>query len=101
MLLDEKAYDEGLKVLAADMPEAFAALAADRKGDLLFALNKIDEARSAYQTALDKTDAKNPARQLIQLKLANMEVARMNVRNMLFRIIEAQQSGVQISLAEA
>ena len=25
----------------------------------------------------------------------------MNVRNMLFRIIEAQQSGVQISLAEA
>ena len=39
--------------------------------------------------------------QLIQLKLANMEVARMNVRNMLFRIIEAQQSGVQISLAEA
>lgn len=39
--------------------------------------------------------------QLIQLKLANMEVARMNVRNMLFRIIEAQQSGVPISLAEA
>ncbi len=69
LLLDEKAYDEGLKVLSADMPEAFAALAADRKGDLLFALNKIDEARSAYQAALDKTEAKNPARQLIQLKL--------------------------------
>ncbi len=69
LLLDEKAYDEGLKVLAADMPEAFAALAADRKGDLLFAQNKIDEARSAYQAALDKTEAKNPARQLIQLKL--------------------------------
>ncbi len=69
VLLDEKAYDEGLKVLAADMPEAFAALAADRKGDLLFAQNKIDEARSAYQAALDKTEAKNPARQLIQLKL--------------------------------
>lgn len=69
LLLDEKAYDEGLKVLSADMPEAFAALAADRKGDLLFALNKIDEARSAYQAALEKTEAKNPARQLIQLKL--------------------------------
>jgi alkylation response protein AidB-like acyl-CoA dehydrogenase len=39
--------------------------------------------------------------QLIQLKLANMEVARMNVRNMLFRIIEAQQTGKHISLAEA
>lgn len=69
LLLDEKAYDEGLKVLAVDMPDAFAALAADRKGDLLFAQNKIDEARSAYQAALEKTDAKNPARQLIQLKL--------------------------------
>jgi alkylation response protein AidB-like acyl-CoA dehydrogenase len=39
--------------------------------------------------------------QLIQLKLANMEVARMNVRNMLFRVIEAAQTGTQISLPEA
>ncbi len=39
--------------------------------------------------------------QLIQLKLASMEVARMNVRNMLFRVIEAAQSGATISLAEA
>ena len=39
--------------------------------------------------------------QLIQLKLANMEVARMNVRNMLFRVIEARQTGAAISLAEA
>ena len=39
--------------------------------------------------------------QLIQLKLAGMEVARMNVRNMLFRVIEAAQTGTQIPLAEA
>ncbi|MEZ0339549.1 acyl-CoA dehydrogenase family protein [Mycobacterium sp. pV006] len=39
--------------------------------------------------------------QLIQLKLANMEVARMNVRNMLFRVIEASEAGKPISLAEA
>jgi alkylation response protein AidB-like acyl-CoA dehydrogenase len=39
--------------------------------------------------------------QLIQLKLANMEVARMNVRNILFRVIEAGQSGAEIALAEA
>lgn len=39
--------------------------------------------------------------QLIQLKLANMEVARINVRNMLFRAIEAAKSGVAISLPEA
>ena len=39
--------------------------------------------------------------QLIQLKLASMEVARINVRNMLFRAIEAAQTGTAISLAEA
>ena len=39
--------------------------------------------------------------QLIQLKLAGMELARMNVRNMLFRVIEAAQTGTQITLAEA
>jgi predicted negative regulator of RcsB-dependent stress response len=69
LLLDEKAYDEGLKLLSASFPEQFSGLVADRRGDLLFAQNKIDEARAAYQTALEKTDAKNPARQLIQLKL--------------------------------
>jgi predicted negative regulator of RcsB-dependent stress response len=69
VLLDEKAYEEGLKALSGDFPEQFAALVADRKGDLLFAMNKIDEARVAYQAALDKTEVKNPARQLIQLKL--------------------------------
>jgi alkylation response protein AidB-like acyl-CoA dehydrogenase len=39
--------------------------------------------------------------QLIQLKLANMELARINVRNMLFRVIEAMQTGKLISLPEA
>ena len=69
LLLDEKAYEEGLKVLSVDFPDQFAALVADRKGDLYFGLNKLEDARAAYQTALDKTEVKNPARQLIQLKL--------------------------------
>lgn len=69
LLLDEKAYDDGLKLLSASFPEQFAGLVADRRGDLFFAQNKLDEARAAYQTALEKTEVKNPARQLIQLKL--------------------------------
>lgn len=69
VLLDEKSYDEGLKVLDGEFPEQFAALLADRRGDLLVALNKTELARAAYQAALDKTEIKNPARQLIQLKL--------------------------------
>ena len=69
ILLDQKAYDDGLKVLAADLPAAFASAAADRKGDILVAQNKLDEARAAYQLALDKMDSKNPGKELIQLKL--------------------------------
>lgn len=69
ILLDEKAYDDGMKVLATDFPEPFAALAADRRGDLLVAQDKLDEARAAYKAALDGIEIKNPARQLIQLKL--------------------------------
>jgi predicted negative regulator of RcsB-dependent stress response len=69
VLLDEKSYDEALKVLSDDFPAAFAAVVADRKGDILVAQNKIAEARTAYQLALDKMDARNPGRQLIQLKL--------------------------------
>jgi predicted negative regulator of RcsB-dependent stress response len=69
LLLDEKAFDEGLKLLSVSFPDQFAGLVADRRGDLLFAQNKIEDARAAYQLALEKTEAKNPARQLIQLKL--------------------------------
>jgi predicted negative regulator of RcsB-dependent stress response len=69
ILLDEKAYDEGLKQLSGDFPAQFAGVVADRKGDILVAQNKIEEARAAYQAALEKTDQKSPGRQLIQLKL--------------------------------
>ncbi len=69
ILLDEKAYDAGLALLATDFPSEFAVDVADRKGDLLVAQNKLVEARSAYQLALDKAEQKNPGRQLIQLKL--------------------------------
>jgi predicted negative regulator of RcsB-dependent stress response len=69
IMLDEKAYDEGLKLLSSEFPAQFAGSVADRKGDILAAQNKIEEARAAYQLALEKTDQKSPGRQLIQLKL--------------------------------
>ena len=39
--------------------------------------------------------------QLIQLKLAKMEVARMNIQNMVFRHIEMAEQGVEMTFAEA
>lgn len=69
VLLDAKAYDDALKLLSGDFPAQFAGAVADRKGDILVAQDKRDDARVAYQLALDKTDQRSPGRQLIQLKL--------------------------------
>ncbi|ABC38669.1 tetratricopeptide repeat protein [Burkholderia thailandensis] len=70
LLLDEKAYDAGLALLSGTPPEAFKGAVADRRGDLLAAQGKNDEAKAAYTLALDalpKDDAS--ARQLVQFKL--------------------------------
>lgn len=69
VLMDEKKYDDALKVLAADVPAYHAVAVADRRGDVLVAQNKVDEARAAYGDALKRADEQHPLRQLIQLKL--------------------------------
>lgn len=68
ILLDEKKYDEALKLLAAKSADAYAALYADLRGDVLAAQGKSAEAQAAYQLALDKSDAASQYRALIELK---------------------------------
>jgi predicted negative regulator of RcsB-dependent stress response len=70
--LDAKQYDAALKALSGDFPVQFEGAIADRRGDVLFAQNKVSEAREAYRQALEKTEQKDPGRQLIQLKLDAM-----------------------------
>lgn len=69
VLLDEKNHDAALKLLAAQHGDTLSALYADLKADVLVAQGKPDEARAAYQRALDKSDAKSAYRALIQVKL--------------------------------
>jgi predicted negative regulator of RcsB-dependent stress response len=69
ILLDEKSYDDALKLLNAAHPEAFTGLYADLKGDVLSAQGKSEEAKAAYKQALEKIDAKSSYRNLVQLKL--------------------------------
>jgi predicted negative regulator of RcsB-dependent stress response len=69
LLLDEKSYAEALALLDAIHPDSFTGLYADLKGDVLEAQGKTEEARIAYQQAFEKTDAKSPYRNLIQIKL--------------------------------
>lgn len=67
--LDDKQYDEAIKTLDARTDEAFAAVYADLRGDILAAAGKNADARAAYQTALVKLDAKSGYRGYVQAKL--------------------------------
>jgi predicted negative regulator of RcsB-dependent stress response len=70
VLIDEKAYDDALKVLAAKPERTFEALFEDLRGDVLVAQGKSADARAAYQAALAKVQPNDDAgRELIQLKL--------------------------------
>jgi len=69
VLLDEKAYDEALGLLPLDSAGRFAGAFADRRGDLLLAQDKREEARAAYRLALEKLDARSPLRRLVEVKL--------------------------------
>src|SRR5262249_47336586 len=68
-LLDEKAYDEALRALDVKTDDAFAALYSDLRGDILAAAGKNSDARTAYQSALAKLDAKSAYRAFVQAKL--------------------------------
>jgi predicted negative regulator of RcsB-dependent stress response len=69
MLLDDKKYDEAMKLVDAVGSPQVAALAADRRGDILLAQGKADEAKAAYQTAWDAMDAKVDYRRVVEAKL--------------------------------
>lgn len=76
ILVDEKDYENALKQLEAEHPESFDGLYADLRGDVLSAQGKTDEARSAYKLAYEKTDAKSMYRNLIQMKLDALGLAK-------------------------
>jgi alkylation response protein AidB-like acyl-CoA dehydrogenase len=83
---------------------ARANFAAERIGIAMMALGIIDEChRLCVDYAKSRTLwGRNIGQfQLIQLKLAKMEIARMNVQNMVFHTIERQQAGKPLTLAEA
>ncbi|MCX7148099.1 MAG: tetratricopeptide repeat protein [Rhodocyclales bacterium] len=57
VMLDENAYDEAIKQLAAEPAAAFAPRFAELRGDVFAAQGKTAEARNSYDLALAKFDA--------------------------------------------
>jgi len=79
VLLDQKKFDEALKQLDAELPKngekEFEALVADRRGDILLAQGKKDEAKAAYEKAWKGMDATVDYRRLIEAKLTSLGAA--------------------------
>jgi len=73
--LDAKQYDEAAKTLDAITGAEFAALVADRRGDLFTLQNKPAEAKAQYQKAYAAMDKTVEYRKLIEAKLATLGVA--------------------------
>ncbi|HNR10910.1 MAG TPA: tetratricopeptide repeat protein [Nitrosomonas europaea] len=69
VLVDESKYDQALKLLDAQHAASFTGLYADLRGDALAAAGKTDEARAAYQKALDSLNAQGAYRNVVQMKL--------------------------------
>jgi predicted negative regulator of RcsB-dependent stress response len=67
LLLDERAYDEALALLEEKPLDAYAALYAALRGDVLVAKDRPAEARAAYQLALEK--ASGAFRESVQMRL--------------------------------
>ena len=70
VLLDEKAYEEALRLLEAPHAAAYEAHYAALKGDVLVANKQPAEARAAYQLALEKTPGQGGAfRDSVRMRL--------------------------------
>ena len=75
VLLDQKKYDEALKRLDSATGKDFEALVADRRGDILLAQGKKEEAKAAFQLAWKTMDSKVDYRRLIEAKLTALGAA--------------------------
>ena len=69
MQLDASQFDDALKTLSAKVPDEYAPLVEDRRGDVLFAPGKTDDAAKAYLSAWKGLDASVEYRRFIEGKL--------------------------------
>jgi len=77
LLLDAKAYDQASQALDGIKSADFAALVADRRGDILMLQDKRDAAKAEYQKALaglEKTQENQIYRTIVEAKLATLGV---------------------------
>ena len=70
VLVEQKKFDDALKVLNLTVPAEFEPLLNESKGDVLAAQGKKQEAAAAYKAALDKLPEDSLSRELVEAKLS-------------------------------
>ncbi len=75
ILIESKAYDEALKQLSGSFPADFAALVADRRGDVYFAQGKKSEAGAEFLKAYKTLDEGAEYSRLVEVKLASLGIS--------------------------
>jgi predicted negative regulator of RcsB-dependent stress response len=74
LLVEAKAYDEAWKQVDGPFPKDFAALVADRRGDILMAQGKKPEAKTEYEKAYKAFEERTEYRRLVEVKLNSLGV---------------------------
>jgi predicted negative regulator of RcsB-dependent stress response len=69
ILIEQKKYDEALRELDAATAKNFEGLVADRRGDVLLAQGKTDDAKAAYQKAHGALSDRAEYRRIVEAKL--------------------------------
>jgi predicted negative regulator of RcsB-dependent stress response len=75
LLTDQKKYDDALKQLDGATAKEFDALVSDRRGDVLLAQGKTEEAKAAFTKAWQAMDPTVEYRRLIDAKLTALGAA--------------------------
>ena len=74
VLMDTKAFDEALALLAGSIPSGFEALFADRRGDIFLLQGKKPEAVAEYEKAFKNFEVRTEYRRLVEVKLNSLGV---------------------------
>ena len=69
VLMESKSYDDAMKQLSGTFPAEFAALVADRRGDIFSLQGKKPESRAEYEKAYRAFGDRAEYRRLVEVKL--------------------------------
>lgn len=75
VLMDQKNYDEALKLASSGFPPEFEAVYADRRGDILVLMDKRAEAVAEYTRAYKAFEEGVEYRRLVEIKLNALGVS--------------------------